>query len=412
MPITAGAPTALTFAALSAGLLAAALACSAGGSDLGPDTTGGTTPPPAGGPDTASSANVTLRLREVARGLEAPLFLTAPRGDARLFVVEQPGRIRVVENGQLLATPFLDITRLVGYGGERGLLGLAFHPGYATNGLFFVNFTDRNGDTHVERYQVSRTDRNRADTLTRMLLFTVPQPYPNHNGGMLAFGPDGKLYIGLGDGGSGGDPQGNGQSLSTLLGKILRIDVDAATPYAVPRDNPFAGRAGARTEIWAYGLRNPWRFAFDPPTSRLYIADVGQGRLEEIDVARDTEAGVNYGWNIMEGTECYNSASCRKTDLHEPVAQYDHGADGGCSITGGYVYRGSIAGIRGHYFYADYCKGWVRSIRLDAAGTVVERRDWSLGTTLNSPTSFGVDAAGELYVTSQEGRLYRFEAGS
>ena len=395
-------------ALLAAALLAASIACSKGGEDLGPDTAGGVTVRP---DTTTPSANVTLRLREVASGLASPVFVTAPRGDARLFVVEQPGRIRIVENGQLLPTPFLDITSRVGSGGERGLLGLAFHPSYATNGLFFINYTDRNGDTRVERLRVSTTNRNAADPNTAFHLLLVPQPYANHNGGMLAFGPDGMLYIGLGDGGSGGDPQGNGQSLTTLLGKILRIDVDVGSPYSVPRDNPFAARAGARTEIWAYGLRNPWRFSFDPPTNRLYIADVGQGRLEEIDVARDSEGGVNYGWNVMEGSDCYNAASCRRTDLREPVAEYGHGADGGCSITGGYVYRGSIAAIRGHYFYADYCRGWVRSLRLDAAGAVVERKEWSVGP-LSAVTSFGVDAAGELYLTTGGGRVYRFEAGS
>jgi glucose/arabinose dehydrogenase len=394
--------------ALVGALLAGPLACSSGGSDLGPDTTDAG---PARPDTTASAANVTLRLREVARGLDAPVFVTAPRGDARLFVVEQPGRIRVVENGQLLAAPFLDLTSRVGYGGERGLLGLAFHPSYATNGLFFVNYTDRGGDTRVERYRVSTTDRNRADAGTSLLLLAVAQPFSNHNGGMLAFGPDGKLYVALGDGGSAGDPQGNGQNLGTLLGKLLRLDVDVGSPYSVPRDNPFAARAGARTEIWAYGLRNPWRFAFDPPSNRIYIADVGQGRREEIDVARDSEGGINWGWNVMEGSDCYTGSSCRRDDLRVPVAEYDHGSDGGCSITGGYVYRGSIAAIRGHYFYADYCRGWVRSLRLDAAGVVVERKEWSVGA-LASPTSFGLDAAGELYVTSGEGRVYRFEAGS
>jgi glucose/arabinose dehydrogenase len=398
-------PTTLALAALLAG----PLACSSSGADLGPDTTG--TGGPTSPDTTSSSANVTLRVREVASGLDSPVFLTAPRGDARLFVVEQPGRIRVIENGQLLATPFVDLTSRISAGGERGLLGLAFHPSYATNGFFYVNYTDTRGDTRVERYTVSRTDRNRADVATSLLLLAIPQPYANHNGGMLAFGPDGKLYVGTGDGGSGGDPLGNGQSLSTLLGKLLRVDVDAGTPYAVPRDNPFAGRAGARTEIWAYGLRNPWRFAFDPPSNRLYIADVGQGRVEEIDVARDSEAGLNYGWNVMEGSECYNATGCRKDELRQPVAEYDHGSTGGCSITGGYVYRGSIAGIRGHYFYADYCRGWVRSIRLDGAGAVAERREWNVGT-LGSVTSFGVDAAGELYVMSANGRVWRFEAGS
>jgi len=357
----------------------------------------------------STGAAVTLTAREVLSGLDSPLFLTAPPNDARLFVLEQPGRVRVVKNGQLVATPFLDIASKLTSGGERGLLGLAFHPRYAQNGLFYVDYTDRNGDTRVERYHVS-ADADRADAASAQLVITIAQPFANHNGGMLAFGPDGMLYVGMGDGGSGGDPQGNGQNLNALLGKLLRLDVDNAAggaAYAVPRDNPFVGRSGARGEIWALGLRNPWRFSFDPTTSRLYIADVGQNRLEEINVAGTTEAGVNYGWNRMEANECYNASSCDRAGLRLPVEQYAH--DAGCSITGGYVYRGSIAALRGHYFYSDYCTGFLRSIRVANDGTVAERQTWNVGS-LGNVTSFGVDAAGELYVVSGSGRVFKLEA--
>src|SRR5438067_6190965 len=246
----------------------------------GPNGTGDTT-------TTGSAAPVTLVAREVLTGLDAPTFLTAPPGDARLFILEQTGRVRIASGGRLQATPFLDLTSKLSSGGERGLLGLAFHPRYAQNGYFYVNYTDRNGDTRVERYKVS-ADANRADPASASPVLFVAQPYANHNGGMLAFGPDGMLYVGMGDGGSGGDPQWNGQNLGALLGKLLRLDVDNGpngAGYAVPRDNPFVSRAGAKGEVWAFGLRNPWRFSFDPPSSRLVIADVGQNRLEEIDVA-------------------------------------------------------------------------------------------------------------------------------
>ncbi|AHG90401.1 glucose/sorbosone dehydrogenase [Gemmatirosa kalamazoonensis] len=355
-----------------------------------------------------STAPVQLVAREVVSGLDAPLFLTSPPGDARLFILEQPGRIRIVSGGRLLPTPFLDIAAKLTSGGERGLLGLAFHPRYAQNGQFYVNYTDRNGDTRVERYRVS-ADRDRADAASASLVLTVAQPFANHNGGMLAFGPDGKLYVGMGDGGSAGDPQGNGQKLSTLLGKLLRLDVDDVpngAAYSVPADNPFVSASGARGEIWAFGLRNPWRFSFDPPSSRLYIADVGQGRLEEVDVAGVREAGVNYGWNRMEGSDCYNGASCDRSQLRLPVAEYGH--DQGCSITGGYVYRGAIAALRGHYFYSDYCSGFLRSLRVADDGSVADRQTWNVGA-LGNVTSFGVDAAGELYVVSQNGKVYKLE---
>jgi glucose/arabinose dehydrogenase len=352
----------------------------------------------ASAPDTGQ---VKLDTQLVARGLEHPLYLTAPAGDPRLFVVEQSGRIRVIAGSVLQATPFLDITGKVSYGGEQGLLSVAFHPDYAGNGYFYVDYTDTAGDTRVERYRVS-ADPNVADPGSAKPILFVDQPYANHNGGLVVFGPDRKLYIGLGDGGSGGDPQGNGQNHGTLLGKLLRIDVDAGDPYAVPPDNPFVGTNGARGEVWAYGLRNPWRFAFDREAGRLYIADVGQSSREEVDVVPAASGGLNYGWNVMEGDECYGAGSCNQAGLTLPVLAYSH-ADG-CSITGGYVYRGqSIPALRGTYFYSDYCSGWLKSFRYD--GGVTEQRDWSIG--LGSVLSFGEDSAGELYVLTAGGTVYR-----
>lgn len=354
--------------------------------------------------DASASAGTGARLEEVASGLSNPLYLTAPRSDPRLFVVEQPGRIRVVEDGRLLPAPFLDITDRVSSGGERGLLSVAFHPAYASNGYLYVDYTDRNGDTRIERYRVS-ADRNRADPASAKLVLFVKQPYSNHNGGLVVFGPDGKLYVGMGDGGSGGDPLGNGQNRGALLGKLLRLDVDAGDPYAVPRDNPFAGDARARGEVWALGMRNPWRFAFDREAGLLYVADVGQNQWEEVDVVPAGSGGLNYGWNTMEGTHCYRPAQgCSRTGLVIPVLEYDHGD--GCSVTGGYVYRGSrIPALRGHYFYADYCGGWVRSFRY-SGGAAADRRSWDFGS-IGSVLSFGEDAAGELYVLSGNGRVYR-----
>jgi glucose/arabinose dehydrogenase len=347
-----------------------------------------------------------IRLQEVASGLANPLYLTAPRSDARLFIVEQAGRIRVVENGTLLPTPFLDISDRVSSGGERGLLGLAFHPSYAANGYFYVDYTDRGGDTRIERYRVG-ADRNRADPASARLVLQVAQPFANHNGGQVAFGPDGKLYAGMGDGGSGGDPQGHGQNRATLLGDILRIDVDAGDPYAIPGDNPYAGQSASRNEIWASGVRNPWRFSFDREAGLLYVADVGQNALEEINVVPAGSGGLNYGWNVMEGNRCFRPAEgCGRTGLVVPVLEYGH--DEGCSVTGGYVYRGSrIPAIRGHYFYADYCRGWIRSFR-HQGGQALDRREWAVGD-VDNVLSFGEDAAGELYVLSTNGRVYRID---
>lgn len=344
-----------------------------------------------------------LALTEVATGLDQPVHLSAPAGDARLFVVEQPGRIRVVRDGRLLPRPFLDIAAKVGSGGERGLLSVAFHPRYAENGLFFVDYTDRRGDTRIERYRASAA-ADTAGPASAALVLTVAQPYANHNGGHLLFGPDGMLYVGMGDGGSAGDPHGNGQDLGSLLGKLLRLDVDGAEPYAVPRDNPFVGRAGARPEIWALGLRNPWRMAFDRHEGFLYIADVGQNQWEEVNAVRSGAAGLNYGWNRMEGTHCFGLPLCGQVGLTSPVLEYGHGD--GCSVIGGAVYRGrAVPALSGRYVYGDYCSGWLRSFRL-AGGVAGERRQWRVRVPGNV-LSFGEDAAGELYVMTGSGTVYR-----
>jgi glucose/arabinose dehydrogenase len=370
-----------------------------------------TTPSPSGtcGAGTPVPGTPTLATVLVARGLSSPLDLQVAPGDqSRLFVVEQPGRIRVIRDGALVATPFLDISGRISAGGEQGLLGLAFHPGYAQNGRFFVNYTDRSGDTHIAEFH-GTPGTDAADAGSERLLLFVTQPFSNHNGGGLAFGRDGMLYIGLGDGGNAGDPLRNGQSLLTFLGKMLRIDVDRGSPYAVPADNPFRANAAVLPEIWAYGLRNPWRFAFDRATGDLFIADVGQGQWEEIDVGLASRGGgENYGWNITEGNHCFQPAvGCPTAGMTLPVLEYDH--DQGCSVTGGVVYRGCrLPGYAGTYFYADYCTHFVRSFRLEG-GRAVDPRDWTavLGRGLDRPTSFGVDADGEIYIVDQDGEVYR-----
>ena len=353
---------------------------------------------------TRQQQGASLRAEQLVEGLTRPVDLVSPAGDRRLFVVEQPGRIRIIENGRLLPTPFLDITGKVrSSGNEQGLLGLAFHPQYGSTGHLFVNYTDLNGDTQVERYSVG-SDANRADPASAKRILSIDQPFGNHNGGQVLFGPDGMLYIPTGDGGSSGDPQGNGQDLGTLLGKILRIDVDRGDPYGVPSDNPFVGRAGARHEIWAYGVRNPWRIDFDRADGLVYVADVGQNAWEEVHVAPLAEAGINYGWNRMEGAHCFRAESCDRAGLHIPQVEYPHPE--GCSIAGGYVYRGSaVPSLAGHYFYGDFCQGFVRSFRY-SDGAVTDRRSWSLGD-LGQSLAFGEDSEGEIYVLSMNGRVYR-----
>jgi glucose/arabinose dehydrogenase len=323
-------------------------------------------------------------LETLTTELDQPVFVTSPPDDPRLFVVEQPGRIRVLVDGALEAEPFLDVSDRISAGGERGLLGLAFHPDYSANGRFYANYTDRDGDTQVVEYRVP-DGASAADPGSARALLSVDQPFRNHNGGWIAFGPDGLLYVGMGDGGSGGDPQGNGQNPDTLLGKIVRLDVDS----------------GGAPEIFALGVRNPWRNAFDGEL--LYVADVGQNQLEEISVVPLADAGANLGWNIMEGDQCFDAGECDTEGLVLPIHTYSH--DEGCSITGGYVYRGSaIPEIEGRYFFADYCAGVLHSLRY-ADGEAAEVTRYGDFGAIGSITSFGTDSAGELYVMTQDGAL-------
>jgi len=326
--------------------------------------------------------------------------------------VEKGGRIRILRDGALAGTDFLDLRGRVSGGSEQGLLGIAFDPAYAVTGRFVVNYTDANGDTRISAFRVS-PNPDVADPGSESVLLPVDQPFANHNGGQVAFGPDGFLYIGLGDGGDEGDPFGNGQRLGSLLGKLLRLDLNGATPYAVPPDNPFAATAGPSTrgEIWSWGLRNPWRFSFDRATGDLYLGDVGQSAHEEIDVSTAADGagrGLNFGWNRMEGTHCYPPAAgdaCDQTGLTPPVLDYGH--PDGCSVTGGYVYRGAaIPSLAGTYFYSDFCGGWVRSFRF-ASGRATDHREWPELRPGGSVTSFGQDAAGELYLLTSEGGIYR-----
>jgi len=315
-------------------------------------------------------------------------------------VVEQAGRIRILDNGVVLPSPFLDISAKLVCCGEQGLLSVAFPPGFAAKRYFYVNYTRKtDGATVVARYRVSAGDPNAADNTIEDVILTIPQPFANHNGGQLAFGPDNNFYIGMGDGGSGGDPQNNGQSPGTLLGKILRIDVESgATPYGIPPGNPFVGVAGYRPEIWALGVRNPWRFSFDRGTGDLYIGDVGQGNFEEIDFQPAGDpGGQNYGWNIMEGDRCYpvGTVGCNRTGLALPIFVYDHSL--GCSVIGGHVYRGSaFPFLQGVYLFGDFCSGRIWGIRKNGAG-------WDnalLADTTLTITTFGEDESGNVYVVN------------
>jgi glucose/arabinose dehydrogenase len=338
-------------------------------------------------PETPESSGV--RLEVAFTGLDDPVHLAAPAGDPRIFIVEQAGRIRVARGGTLAARSFLDISDRVGSGGERGLLSVAFHPRFRTNGRFFVNYTDRHGDTHVAEFHAD-SDGDAADPSSERQLLFVRQPYANHNGGHVLFGPDGWLYVGMGDGGSAGDPHGNAQNPRSQLGKLLRIDVDAA-----------AGKQDT-VETWAIGLRNPWRIAFD--SGLIYIADVGQGAWEEVDVAAARDSGLNYGWRTMEGAHCFYNPVCSGEQLVLPALEYDHSH--GCSVIGGVVYRGhAVPALAGHYLYSDYCGGWLRSFRY-AGGAATKHRSWRIGH-IGQVTSFGEDAGGEVYILAQSGTVYR-----
>ena len=350
--------------------------------------------------------------REVVSGLTQPVFITnAGDGSNRLFIVERSGRILIFADGALLPSPFLDIHTIVNSSGsEQGLLSLAFHPNYEANGQFYVVYTDQNGSVNLVRFVRAANDPNTANPNSRTVLLTVPHPtFQNHNGGTLAFGPDGYLYWSIGDGGSGGDPSNNAQNLNVLLGKILRLDVDHPSPglnYSIPSSNPFYNTPNRRGEIWAYGLRNPWRLSFDRQTGDLFIGDVGQSTREEIDFQPAGSAGgQNYGWRVMEGTLCFNpSTGCDQTGKVLPIAEYDHSL--GCSVTGGYIYRGTFyPPMQGHYFYSDFCSGILFSLYNDPTN------GWTVTQIADTPysiTSFGEDEQGELYFTDYNaGKIYQ-----
>ena len=398
-------------------LLAVLVVAAACGDDAGTVTTAppttvapvigpGTTAP--GAPTTTTTTKPSgpllgLAADTVARTLRNPVFLTAPPGDDRLFVLEKAGTIQIVTDDGVLDRPFLDIVDLVGSEAlEQGLLGMAFHPGYADNGRFFVYYTNTDGDSRLVEYRVS-SDPNLADPATAEVMLVADQPGIAHNAGMLLFGPDGYLYVSLGDGGGAGDEFGNAQNRATLLGGILRLDVDGGDPFAIPPDNPFVGDPAAAPHTWVYGLRNPWRFDIDDEEGLVYIADVGQDEWEEVSVLPLASAGgSNFGWPILEGVRCYRSSSCDLATGVLPVIAYPHSE--GCSVIGGFVYRGAaIPELYGHYFYGDWCGQWVRSFRY-ASGEPTDPQDWTAEFgQIGQVQSFGVGGDGEMYVVTQGG---------
>ncbi len=389
-------------------LSAALVACSSTGATETPGSAGSGSAPPAVSPtasraepagEAGTEAAPKVRFTEFAR-LDMPVAMALREDDPTLYIAEQTGRLRAVKDGKVVEAPVVDLSREISTGNEQGLLGVAFHP---DGNFLYLNWTDREGHTHVTEWAFSGgRATGRRDVLTQR------QPYANHNGGQLAFGPDGYLYIALGDGGSGGDPQGNGQNLDTWLGKILRID-PRGTPYKVPRDNPFAGRRGAKPEIWSYGLRNPWRFTFDAKTGDMWIGDVGQNAWEEVDLEPKGEGGRNYGWNLKEGTHPFEGGGDGDGDdggdTVDPVIEYPLGEGGNCSVIAGYVYRGKkIPGLEGRFVYGDFCAGWVKAAPPGGKG-----RGDDLGT-VEQLSSFGQDHDGELYALSLSGPVYRVEA--
>lgn len=357
-----------------------------------------------------------IALQQIVDGLSSPVGVaTARDGTGRLFVIEQGGRIRIVKGGRVRERAYLDISSKVSKGTEQGLLGLAFHPRFKDNRRFYINYTDTDGNTVIAEYRQSRRSPNRASTGSARVVLTFPQPFANHNGGHLAFGPDGYLYIASGDGGGAGDPQGNGQRLDTLLGKILRIDVDedrAGRGYGIPPDNPFRDTPGARGEIWSYGLRNPWRFSFDRQTDAMWIGDVGQSNLEEIDYEpADSDGGTNWGWNIKEGTDCYVgetecAAASAAGELADPIAEYGH--ELGCAVVGGHVYRGNASPqLKGTYFFSDNCSGTIWSLDVSGPSSQEEVVRLETGRPI---ASFGETGSGEMLVVDRAGALLKLVA--
>jgi glucose/arabinose dehydrogenase len=348
-----------------------------------------------------------LSLGNKLASVDKPTSVThAHDGSKRLFITEQAGRIVVIRDNAQLREPFLDIRGRVGCCGERGLLSVVFPPGFQKKEHFYVNYTDWSGDTVVARFRMTKNP-DQADLASEEILLTIKQPFANHNGGQLAFGPDEYLYIGMGDGGSAGDPFGNGQKLNTLLGKLLRIDVESKVkPYGIPPSNPFINKKGALPEIWALGLRNPWRFSFDRKTGDIFIADVGQNKYEEVNVQpASSTGGENYGWNIMEGLHCFRSKTCETKGLIMPVVEYGH--DAGCSVTGGMMYRGSLfPQLDGTYLYGDYCSGRIWGMRRSGDQWITRE----LLKSRLSISTFGEDEAGELYVADYDGGgIFRIE---
>jgi glucose/arabinose dehydrogenase len=357
--------------------------------------------------DAPEAGTAHISLHKIVDGLEPLTYLAVSGTDDRLYLVSKAGRVLVLENGNVREQPFLDISDRVGSSGsEQGLLSMAFSPQYATNRYFYVDYTDKNGDTVISRFTVAG-DWSQADPQSESKLLGIDQPYPNHNGGQLQFGPDGMLYIGMGDGGSQGDPNNNAQNTRSMLGKLLRIDVNVTDkPYQVPADNPQLPD-GTRSEVWAYGLRNPWRFSFDRQTNDLYIADVGQNLYEEIDFQpADSGGGQNYGWNFYEGFEPYKG-NADSSALTAPIFAYSHTQ--GCSITGGYVYRGrQVPALDGAYLYSDYCTGPIWALERDASGKWVNTQLLQSGLNVSS---FGQDTQGEVYVISLNGGVYQIAPG-
>lgn len=377
--------------------------------------TPGLSPSPSPSPSAAPIFDpeaVSVTLESVATVSGGPLAFAAPDdGSGRLFIAAKDGRIWILNGETVVADPLLDLRHLVSTGYEQGLLGIAVYPAFPTDPRVFVDYTDLAGDTVVASYRISATDPNRLDPDTGTSVIAVDQPYANHNGGALAFGPDGMLYVSLGDGGSGGDPLGNGQRLDTLLGKVLRLDVGASVngpaPYAIPPDNPLVGQSGARPEIWLTGLRNPWRIAFDRATGDLWIGDVGEGDWEEVDVARAGASGLNFGWNVMEGAHCFAPArGCSTVGLTLPVTEYRHPL--GCTIIGGAVYRGLRQPLlTGRYVFADYCSGRLWAIAATGDGP---REPVRVGTVGAGIAAFGEDADGELFAANLDGTISRLIA--